>query len=154
MTCNRNLPVLVNLPTPKGKKTIRKAFLAPNGLAIDSQSKFTQASPDGQQILPRDTRGQIGEVLGAVVDAVLVAKPEAHARLVGGGEGVRRGDEVLDRGAHVICQFREERLRFGFGEGTHVFFFCFCLKLFGGRVESLLGGSFERKKPKRVVWDG
>lgn len=58
-------------------------------------------------------------MLGAVVDAVLVPEPEAHAGLVGGGGGVGRGDEVLDGGAHVVGQFGEEGLGLGFGEGAH-----------------------------------
>ena len=58
-------------------------------------------------------------MLGAVVDAVLVPEPEAHACLVGGGVGVWRGYEVFDRGAHVVGQFGEEGLGLGFGEGAH-----------------------------------
>ena len=50
----------------------------------------TQACPHRKQVLARDARGQVGEVLGAVVDSVLVAEAEAHTcggGVAGGGGG-------------------------------------------------------------------
>ena len=67
----------------------------------------TQACPNRKQVLARDACREVGEVLGAVVDPVLVPEAEAHACVClvrgGGGRGIRWGDEVLDGGAHVIC---------------------------------------------------
>lgn len=75
---------------------------------FSSRTVRTQACPHRKQVLARDARGQVGEVLGAVVDSVLVAEAETHAcsRGVagGGGGGVGWwGDEGLDGGAHVVC---------------------------------------------------
>lgn len=76
---------------------------------FSSRTVRTQACPHRKQVLARDARGQVGEVLGAVVDSVLVAEAETHAcsRGVAGGGGDGGvgwwGDEGLDGGAHVVC---------------------------------------------------
>lgn len=89
VTCSRNFPVRVNFPvfTQKAFQIIRNcSFLSvfPYDLfSFRFSSIRTQACPHRKQVLARDARGQVSEVLGAVVDSVLVAEAEAHPR--GGG---------------------------------------------------------------------
>lgn len=107
VTCSRNFPVRVNFPifTQKGIfHLIRNCSYFLFFFPIFAPWFFgfcefhlhffvllrTQACPHRKQILARDARGQVGEVLGAVVDSVLVAEAEAHAcgGGVAGGGGV------------------------------------------------------------------
>lgn len=127
VTCSRNFPVRVNLPISTRREIFTSLetvlflffsflFLPSSSICgfvffefrtfFSSRTIRTQACPHRKQVLARDARGQVGEVLGAVVDSVSVAEAETHAcsRGVAGGGGVGGwGDEVLDGGAHVVC---------------------------------------------------
>ena len=112
MIWSRNFPVFVNLPKTRGRWISQKQIpsFTYSFSSISHPCVRTQACPNRKQVLARDARREVGEVLGAVVDAVLVPEAEAHACVClvrggggGGGVGIGWGDEVLDGGAHVVC---------------------------------------------------
>lgn len=81
--------------------------------------EFAQARAEGEQVGARDRGREVGEREPQVVDAGGV-EAEDVAVLGGGGGSGRGGDEVGEGAAGVVCEFGEEGLGFGFGEGAHV----------------------------------
>jgi hypothetical protein len=71
-------------------------------------AELAEAGAEGQEVVARDVAGEVGDREAHVVDAVA---HEAEDVAVGVGAVVKRGDEVLERGARVVGQLGEERLR-------------------------------------------
>lgn len=74
-------------------------------------AELAQTRPQGQEVVARDGAGHVGEGEPDVVDAV---PDQAEDVAVGVGGVVERGDQVLERGACVVCQFGKQGLRFLF----------------------------------------
>lgn len=86
------------------------------GLAWLCAQQHTEADTDAEKLIAGDAGRQVGDGEAHIVDTVL---DHAEDVTVGLGAVVERGDEVLQRAAHVAGQLVEEGLGLFFGEGTH-----------------------------------
>ena len=76
----------------------------------------TETSPEGEELVAADGDGEVGDGEEHIVAARLV---QAEDVAVGVGAVVERRDEVLQRGAGVVCELGEEDLGLFLGEGAH-----------------------------------
>ena len=80
--------------------------------------KLAQTGAEGEEVWASDAGGEVGEGEPEVVDAGGV-EAEDVAVVLDGGIGGGGRDEVGEGAAGVVCEFGEEGLGFGFGEGAH-----------------------------------
>lgn len=83
---------------------------------LERLGELAKTGAEREQLVARDACREVGDGEEDVVAAGVV---QAEDVAVGGGRVVERCDEVLERGAGVVCELGEEDLRFFFGEGSH-----------------------------------
>ena len=94
-------------------------------------AEHTETGPEGEELVAADGGGEVGDGEEDVVAARLV---EAEDVAVSVGGVVEGSDEVLERGAGVVCQLGEEDLGL---------FFCECAHLCGGVGASSVVGRMD-----------